>query len=216
MKTINILGVSEDSIAILFDLLKEIEQISSFILYQNIVNDLKPSLPNSEIKYKIMPFGEAPKTSSNVFFGCATPKIKEKIYTHFNKYHQLKKNNYRQIIHDSSYVADSCILDFGVMIEPHAVISSQTTIGFGVYIKRGSLIGHHNVIGDFSDINPGVVISGKVKIGIGCTIGSGTVIKDNVNIGSHTVIGIGSVVTKDIPENCVAFGNPCKVVRKIK
>lgn len=72
------------------------------------------------------------------------------------------------------------------------------------------------MIGDFSDINPGVVISGKVNIGTGCTIGSGAVIKDNISIGDHTVIGIGSVVTKDIPENCIAFGNPCKVVRKIK
>ena len=30
-----------------------------------------------------------------------------------------------------------------------------------------------------------------------------------------TVIGAGSVVTKDIPENCVAVGNPCRVIRKI-
>lgn len=216
MKSIEILGVSKDSIAILFDLLKEIEQMTSFTLYPNIVSDVKPSLPNSKINFKIMPFGEAPKVSSKVFFGCSTPEIKEKIYTYFNKNHQLKKDNYHKIIHNTSYVADSSILDFGVMIEPHTVISSQSRIGFGVYIKRGSLIGHHNVIGDFSDINSGVVISGKVNIGTGCTIGSGAVIKDNISIGDHTVIGIGSVVTKDIPENCIAFGNPCKVVRIIK
>jgi hypothetical protein len=32
----------------------------------------------------------------------------------------------------------------------------------------------------------------------------------------HAVIGAGSIVTKDIPADCVAVGNPCKVVKKVK
>lgn len=36
-----------------------------------------------------------------------------------------------------------------------------------------------------------------------------------VTIGENSVIGAGSVVTKDIPENVVAFGSPCKVYREI-
>lgn len=36
-----------------------------------------------------------------------------------------------------------------------------------------------------------------------------------VNIGSGTVIGAGSVVTCDIPDNVVAAGNPCRVLRQI-
>ena len=35
------------------------------------------------------------------------------------------------------------------------------------------------------------------------------------NIGEGTVIGAGSVVAKDISENCVAVGNPCRVIRNI-
>jgi len=34
-----------------------------------------------------------------------------------------------------------------------------------------------------------------------------------VKIGSNVVIGAGSIVTKDIPDNSVAVGNPCKVVK---
>ena len=34
-------------------------------------------------------------------------------------------------------------------------------------------------------------------------------------LGSMGTIGTGSVVTKDIPANCVAVGNPCRVIRKI-
>jgi acetyltransferase-like isoleucine patch superfamily enzyme len=36
-----------------------------------------------------------------------------------------------------------------------------------------------------------------------------------VSIGKHSVIGAGSVVTKDIPDDVVAVGNPCRVIRKI-
>lgn len=46
-------------------------------------------------------------------------------------------------------------------------------------------------------------------------IGGHTVILGNVTIGENTVIGAGSVVTKDIPANVIAFGNPCRVFRRI-
>ena len=36
-----------------------------------------------------------------------------------------------------------------------------------------------------------------------------------MHIGSQVVIGAGSVVTKDIPDWCIAAGNPCKVIRRI-
>lgn len=54
-----------------------------------------------------------------------------------------------------------------------------------------------------------------VTIGDGCWIGGGVIILPGINIGNGSVIGAGSVVTKNIPENCVAAGNPCRVIRKI-
>lgn len=54
-----------------------------------------------------------------------------------------------------------------------------------------------------------------VKIGNGCWIGGGVIILPGVTIGDGAVIGAGSVVTKDIPPNCVAVGNPCRVSREI-
>ncbi|MDD3218091.1 MAG: sugar O-acetyltransferase [Lachnospiraceae bacterium] len=55
----------------------------------------------------------------------------------------------------------------------------------------------------------------EVTIGDNVWIGGNTVVVPGVHIGSNTVIGAGSVVTKDIPDWCVAAGNPCKVIRKI-
>lgn len=54
-----------------------------------------------------------------------------------------------------------------------------------------------------------------VTIGDGSWIGGGVIILPGVTIGEGSVIGAGSVVTKDIPANCLAVGNPCKVIRKI-
>ena len=51
-------------------------------------------------------------------------------------------------------------------------------------------------------------------IGANCVIGVRTIIMPGVSIGNHVVIEAGSVVTKDIPDNCMAVGNPAKIIRK--
>ena len=54
-----------------------------------------------------------------------------------------------------------------------------------------------------------------MTIGDNVWLGGNTVVCPGVHIGSNVVIGAGSVVTKDIPDWCIAAGNPCKVLRKI-
>ena len=54
-----------------------------------------------------------------------------------------------------------------------------------------------------------------VYIGENAWIGSGVTILPGVHIGVNSVIGAGSIVTRDIPDNVVAVGNPCKVLRAI-
>lgn len=55
---------------------------------------------------------------------------------------------------------------------------------------------------------------GCIEIGDNVMIGSGTRILYNVKIGSNVIIGAGSIVTKDIPDNSVAAGVPCRVIGK--
>jgi maltose O-acetyltransferase len=54
-----------------------------------------------------------------------------------------------------------------------------------------------------------------VTIGSDVWVGGNVIINLGVNIGNNTIIGSGSVVTKDIPDNVIAAGNPCKILRKI-
>jgi maltose O-acetyltransferase len=55
-----------------------------------------------------------------------------------------------------------------------------------------------------------------VKIEDNVWIGGGVIILPGVTNGRNSVIGAGSVVTKSIPENSVAFGNPCRVARNLE
>lgn len=54
-----------------------------------------------------------------------------------------------------------------------------------------------------------------VRINDGAWIGGGAIILPGVTIGKNSVIGAGSIVTRSIPDNCVAVGNPCRVIKQI-
>ena len=69
-------------------------------------------------------------------------------------------------------------------------------------------------------IDPGLRARGlqynkDVYIGENTWIGANVVIVPGVRIGNNVVIGAGSVVTKDIPDNVVAVGNPCHILREV-
>lgn len=54
-----------------------------------------------------------------------------------------------------------------------------------------------------------------IVIGNNVWIGGGSIICPGVKIGDNAIIGAGSVVTKNIPDNVIAVGNPCRVIKKI-
>ncbi|MBN1068053.1 sugar O-acetyltransferase [Clostridium botulinum] len=90
-----------------------------------------------------------------------------------------------------------------------------------VTIGKDVLIGPNvNIFTAGHPLSPSQRISGleyahSIEIGDGAWIGGGTTINPGVKIGRNAVIGSGSVVTKDIPDNAVAVGNPCRVIRII-
>lgn len=59
------------------------------------------------------------------------------------------------------------------------------------------------------------IIAKPIKIGKNVWITTNCIILPGVKIGDNSVIGAGSVVSRDIPANCVAAGNPCKVIRHL-
>lgn len=59
-------------------------------------------------------------------------------------------------------------------------------------------------------VNKPIVIEDDVLIG------ARSIVLKGVTIGARSVIGAGSVVVKDIPADCIAAGNPCKVIKYLK
>ena len=63
--------------------------------------------------------------------------------------------------------------------------------------------------------NSGYEYGIDITIGDNVWIGGNVCVLPGVKIGDNVVIGAGSVVTKDLPDNVIAAGNPCRVIRKI-
>lgn len=63
--------------------------------------------------------------------------------------------------------------------------------------------------------NSGVEFAKTIHIGDNVWIGAGVIVNPGITIGNNAVIGSGSVVTKDVPENVVAAGNPCRILKNI-
>ncbi|CAO80545.1 acetyltransferase [Candidatus Cloacimonas acidaminovorans] len=118
------------------------------------------------------------------------------------------------IIHPHAVISNYAEIGKGVLIEAGCLITPNPIIGNNVVINTGSQINHDNYIADHSYIASGVVLSGGVRIGECSLIDDGVIVTLGKKIGSNCIIGAGSVVTKDIPDNVIAYGNPCRIIRE--
>jgi putative colanic acid biosynthesis acetyltransferase WcaF len=83
-------------------------------------------------------------------------------------------------------------------------IGARATIAQEAYLSTGS----H----DFSQAGMPLVTA-KITVGEDAFVGARAFVLPGVTIGARSVIGACSVVTHDVPENVIAAGNPCKVLR---
>ena len=107
--------------------------------------------------------------------------------------------------------------------DPRSVCIDETRpflikIGDDVKITRGVTMLTHgydwSVLAGLHDIVLGS--GGGIIVGNNVFIGMNTTILKGVHIGNNVVIGAGSLVNKDIPDNYVAAGNPCKLIMPIE
>jgi sugar O-acyltransferase (sialic acid O-acetyltransferase NeuD family) len=204
-----ILGKGDNIITMILDNLYSNLDTPNITIYNNL--KLPTVSPFIHFGFDMTIFNKVDLNDYDSFtLGVYQPQNKIKIIQTLNP----DMNKFINIIHKGLDISHMSKLGNGLLINSKVSIAAHTTIGDFVTINRHVSIGHHTNIGDYCSINPGTNIAGNVTIGKGTTIGIGTNIIDGVNIGDNTIIGAGSLVTKNIPNNVVAYGNPCKIIRK--
>jgi len=110
------------------------------------------------------------------------------------------------VIGDDSWIGSKCVIMNGTEMD--------TYIGKNVKVAQYCNIGHDSRIEDGVRISAGVLMGGFSSVGKNADIAMGVTIRNRVSVGRLSLIGQESNVVKDIPDNVVAYGNPCRVIRK--
>ena len=126
---------------------------------------------------------------------------------------------------DNFLIEQPFLCDYGYNIEigenfysnVNCVILDEAAVRFGNNVFVGPNCAFYTAIHplDAEMRRLGLESARPISVGDDVWIGGNVVVLPGVNIGSGCVIGAGSVVTKDIPAGFLAFGNPCRIIRKL-
>jgi len=114
------------------------------------------------------------------------------------------------VIHRSAALGENVTLGAGVILGPHAVVSSDTRLGDFVTVNLHSTVAHDAVIGRWTQLHCHVDVTGGVTVGERVTIGSHASLLPGVKIGDGATIGAGAVVMRDVAPGSTVFGAPAR------
>ncbi len=133
-------------------------------------------------------------------------------------YHLHNNRYYRNVFYHRLGPIKAALLEWYRPGDRYFNISVTTKIGEGMWIAHpyATVINAESIGKNFSCIHCttlGAKNGGRPIIGDNVSLGANVTIIGNVHIGNNVTIGAGSVVVKDIPDNCIAAGNPARVIK---
>lgn len=117
-------------------------------------------------------------------------------------------------------IGDNCFINFNFTVQDDAKVTIGSGCNFGPNVTIVTPC-HPMLADERKEIlcaDGGIrrlCYAKPVSIGKDCWFGANVVVCPGVTVGDNCVIGAGSVIVKDIPSDCFAAGNPCKVIRKL-
>lgn len=125
-----------------------------------------------------------------------------------------KKTKFFTHIHPSvQTLGDDIEIGIGSIICAGSVLTTNIKIGEHAHLNLQTTIGHDTTIGDFFTTAPGAKISGNCKIGDRVYVGTNASIREKIEICDDVTIGLNAGVVKNIYEQGVYGGTPCKKIK---
>ncbi|RRD65822.1 acetyltransferase [Fretibacterium sp. OH1220_COT-178] len=146
----------------------------------------------------------------DVVLGIGAPSPKKRIY---QKLKQCAHVHFPNVIDRTAQITAPARMGEGLVIFPMCFVSLNVALGHCVYLNTGAYVAHDSSIGSFGSVMPHASISGNVVIGEETLIGAGASILQGRTVGSRSTVGMGGIVIDDVPDDCVAVGNPAKPIR---
>jgi acetyltransferase-like isoleucine patch superfamily enzyme len=137
----------------------------------------------------------------------------------FGKNVVIQKDCWLNIAYNNPAPGPMISIDEGTNIGRRCTISAANKISIGKFVLFAPNVFIADTHHQYQKIGIPIMHQGitthddQIMIGDEAWIGINTVIMGNVKVGKHCVIGANSVVNRDIPDHCVAVGNPAKVVK---
>lgn len=150
----------------------------------------------------------SPSDDIVLFVGIGDPKIIKKVSEKFTGY------DFPNLISPCVQLDESVRLHKGNIITKGVNFTVDIHVGSFNIFNLNMTIGHDCRIGDYNVMNPGATISGGVQIGDCNLLGTGVTILQNLTIGSNNVLGGNGLLSKNVLNEKVMVGVPCKELIK--
>lgn len=196
------------------EVVHQLNQLENLVFYDDVNEDVPEKLFGQfSVLKTIQEASDYFKTVDNQFtIGIGNPVLRKQLYDKF----LIIGGEFTSVISPSAIIGNYDVqIGIGSNVLSGAIFSNSSNIGKGCIIYYNSIITHDCKIGDFVEISPSVTLLGRCKIGSYTQIGANATILPDINIGKNVIIGAGSVVTKDMPDNCMVFGVPAKIIKEL-
>ena len=196
------------------EVVHQIDQIEKLVFFDDVNDDIKGSL------YKKFPILKTSEEALNYFntidnrftIGIGNPVLRKNLCDKFSLLGGVFTSTISPLVNIGLYDVQ---IGKGTNILSGAILSNGSKLGIGCIIYYNVIITHDCIVGDFVEISPSATLLGRCTVGSFSQIGANATILPDTVIGKNVIIGAGSVITKDIPDNCVVYGIPAKMIKEL-